>query len=92
MRAKEKNVIKTVCKSGMRTIVHIVIDSGASQNVVNEQSYLPKTQRLASITVELENRAGATSTLKEKIHVDTEMVRVVVTKVFYIPGMEMNIS
>lgn len=50
----------------------IVIDNGASEHVVSDQSYHKKTQQVALILGELVNGESFVSTLKGKLHLATE--------------------
>lgn len=49
------------------------------------------TQEVALITVDLKNRERITSTLKEKVDMDTGMMRMTITFVYYFPGIKMKI-
>lgn len=59
--------------------------------MISKETYLKETKKVAPITVELENETSSTSTLNGKIHVDSGMMRVLITNVYYILVMKMKI-
>lgn len=69
----------------------MIIDSGASEHVVPNKDYMSDIQNVPRLAVELTNGAIAKLTNMGTVVVDTGGGRILLTRVYYIPNIMLNL-